>query len=319
MSEPMTKSDAGKLFDEFLEHPKLVWGANNTGCEAKADLMAEVASENGYEVSKIWVRPQTSADSFLVYLNEAGTEQTAWNYHVAIMVKVKNGSSSETMVMDPSLFDEPVSLDTWSSRLTRLSDQYDVPLEFKESRREAFFGPEDMISNSNRQNALARREEILNNSSNMDDPMVFEGFMMKHRGEFVDELMESNPQKFEQLKTLLLNEDFKKWFRTPVPNGELKTRLGKNRFYGIKSNKIKQKVNVGDIDASVQLKEHYWEQIGLAFKKLSNRSKELLGGGFNADTMAFKADWEDGTFRQKWFSSDGGGTWSEYNVNVDID
>lgn len=313
----MTKNDAQSLLNDFLEHPKLVWGANNTGCEAKADLMAEIASDKGYEVSKIWIRPQSNNDSFLVYMNEAGTESTAWNYHVAILVKVKNGSSSDTMVIDPSLFDEPVSVDVWNKRLTRLSDQYNVDLEIKESRKEAFFGPEDMLNTSNRQNAIARRNEILENSSNMDDPVVFDGFMMKLRGEFVDELMETDPARFEKLKVMLRNEDFEKWFKKPIPNNKLKAQLAGSNFYGIKSTVIKNKVDVSELEASVRLKKLYWEQIGNAFDKLTQRSQELLNGGFNTETMTFKIEWEEGFFRQSWFSHNNEELWTKYGISAD--
>lgn len=317
MSTPMTKNDAQSLLNDFLEHPKLVWGANNTGCEAKADLMAEIASDKGYEVSKIWIRPQSNNDSFLVYMNEAGTESTAWNYHVAILVKVKNGSSSDTMVIDPSLFDEPVSVDVWNKRLTRLSDQYNVDLEIKESRKEAFFGPEDMLNTSNRQNAIARRNEILENSSNMDDPVVFDGFMMKLRGEFVDELMETDPARFEKLKVMLRNEDFEKWFKKPIPNNKLKAQLAGSNFYGIKSTVIKNKVDVSELEASVRLKKLYWEQIGNAFDKLTQRSQQLLSGGFNTETMTFKIEWEEDFFRQSWFSHNNEELWTKYGISAD--
>lgn len=313
----MTKNDAQSLLNDFLEHPKLVWGANNTGCEAKADLMAEIASDKGYEVSKIWIRPQSNNDSFLVYMNEAGTESTAWNYHVAILVKVKNGSSSDTMVIDPSLFDEPVSVDVWNKRLTRLSDQYNVDLEIKESRKEAFFGPEDMLNTSNRQNAIARRNEILENSSNMDDPVVFDGFMMKLRGEFVDELMETDPARFEKLKVMLRNEDFEKWFKKPIPNNKLKAQLAGSNFYGIKSTVIKNKVDVSELEASVRLKKLYWEQIGNAFDKLTQRSQQLLSGGFNTETMTFKIEWEEDFFRQSWFSHNNEELWTKYGISAD--
>lgn len=317
MSTPMTKTEVNSLFNDFLNHPKLVWGANNTGCEARADLMAEIASEKGYEVSKIWIRPLDSNDSFLVYLNEAGTEMTAWNYHVAILVKMKNGSSSDTMVIDPSLFDEAVSIDTWNKRLTRLSDQYDVNLEIKESKKEAFFGPEDMLTSSNRQNALAKREEILANSSNMDDPTIFDGFMMKLRGEFVDELKAADPQKFEKLKVMLRDEEFSKWFKRPIPNNQLRNQLTSSKYYGINSSLIKNNVDVSQFEASVRLKEHYWEQIGTAFEKLTAKSQEILNGGFNQRTQLFRIEWEEDFFRSSWYSPSNDEIWSKYGFSAD--
>ncbi|UZR96381.1 protein-glutamine glutaminase family protein [Chondrinema litorale] len=134
----MTKKDAEIFFDVVLKHPKLFWKANNTGCEAQADLVAELTFQKGFKVNKIWIRPLSPSDSFLVYLNEAGTEFTAWNYHVAAAVEVNDASNTETLIIDPTLFDKPVNLEFWHKRLSRLSNQYNVILE-KNNLKEKHF------------------------------------------------------------------------------------------------------------------------------------------------------------------------------------
>lgn len=316
MSTPLSKSDADALFAEFLDHPKLVWGANNTGCEARADLMAEIAHAKGYGVSKIWIRPQSASDSFLVYLNDAGTETMAWNYHVAILVKMETGTVIEPMVIDPSLFDGPVTIYAWKKRLARLSDQYDVGLEIVESRREAFFGPEDMANSSNRQNALTKREEILANSSNLADPVVLDGFMIKLRGEFVDRLMETDPERFEKLKVMLRDGEFSKWFKKPLAANRLKAQLENDTFFGIECGRIKALVDVSAPTASVQLKEHFWEPIGRAFQRLTDKSEKIQNGGFNTETMTFKIEWEDDFFRHSWYSPDSNELWKKYGLSA---
>ncbi len=312
----MSKSEVNSLFKDFLNHPKLVWSANNTGCESKADLMAQIAHEKGYEVSKIWVRPLNSTDNFPIYLNAAKTESTVWNYHVAIQVKVKTSNGSETMIIDPSLFDEPVSMDTWSKRMTSKANEYDYDLEFKESRREAFFGPEDMVTSETRARAIAKRDEILSNSGNLNDPVVRAGYLMKLRGQFVDDLMKTNPDKFSYLEELLLNQKFNTWFTSPLPMDQITKILDENpRFYGIKSSEIRFKIDLSAADASFEIKKQYWQKIGRAFERLSNKSEALLEGGFNSQSQAFRYEWESATFRGKWFSPIGEAEWIKYGLD----
>jgi hypothetical protein len=309
------RKDAERFFEFVLEHPLLFWEANNTGCEAKADLVAELAFERGFEVTKVWIQPQSLSDSFLVYLNEAGTEHTAWNYHVATELKIPE-DAADTLIIDPTLYDKPVHLDIWHERLSRLSKQYDVDLEVKRSRREAFFGPEDFLNSSNRTKALAKREKILTNAANLDDPIVLDGMMMKLRGAFVDFLMKSDPERFNKLKVMLRNEAFATWFKKPIPVKKLKSQLNKSTFFGIESVLIKNSINLSETLASVKLKEKFWEPIGTAFKKLTQRSEEILNGNFNTETMTFKIDWEDESFRRSWYSPNSEEIWNNYGLTV---
>lgn len=317
MREPMTNSDAKNLFSSFLNHPKLIWGANNSGCEAKADLMAEIASEKGYEVSKIWVRPQGAADTFLVPLNNAETETTAWNYHVAILVKVKDGPRSEIKVMDPSLFQNPVSLNEWTERVSKYSDQTGVSLEFRETQRELFFGPDDMTNMDLRRSALAKREKILKNSANLDDPVVYEGFMMKLRGEFVDHLYTTDRQKFKKLKSLLIGNDFENWFKTPIKNNVLADKIRtRPRYFGIKTNEIKEKINLDDIYASVELKKAFWEKVGNSLNKLKKHAAKLNDNPDDA-AFQFQVKWHNEDFREKWFEPFSDDIWEQFGVSLE--
>ncbi|NVK86223.1 MAG: hypothetical protein HWE21_17990 [Cytophagia bacterium] len=312
-------SELGKgaegFFKYVAEHPKLFWGANNTGCEAKTDLVAELASERGFETAKIWIRPQSATDSFLVYMNEAGTEYTAWNYHVATELKIQK-DTTETLIIDPTIFDKPVHMDIWYERLSRLSRQYNVVLEVKRSRREAFFGPEDFLTSSNREKALLKREKILMNAANLDDPIILDGIMMKLRGAFVDILMKSEPERFNELRVMLRNEAFAIWFKKPIPVKKLNSQLTKNTFFGIDADLIKNSINLSEAFASVELKEKFWEPIGIAFKKLTQRSEEILNGRFTRETMTFKIDWEDKFFRRSWYSPNSEEIWNNYGLTV---
>lgn len=311
-----TKSniEVDRFFEFASRHPKLFWNARNTGCEAKADLIAELAFERGFEVTKIWIRPLNASDSFLVYLNEAGTEVAAWNYHVAVELKITD-NESDNLIIDPSLFDKAVDLDKWKERLSLLSSQYGVVLEIIKSKREAFFGPEDFLNSSNRRKALAKREEILNKAFNINDPIIFDGIMMKLRGAFVDALMKSDSDSYNKLRVSLRNDAFENWFKHPIPHKKLESQLNKHSYYGIDTSQIKNSINLSNIDASVRLKEKFWKPVSHAIKVLAERAEGILSGGFNTETMTFKIEWEDNNFRRSWFSPSGNHIWNRYGLS----
>ena len=311
-----SKKEVFAFFDFVLQHPNLFWNANNTGCEAKADLVAELASEKGLSVQKIWIRPLSTSDSFPVYLNNTGTEATNWNYHVAVEVVLTN-NPNDSLIIDPTLFENPVDVAVWKERLTRLSNQYNFNLEIKRSSKEAFFGPEDFLTSDNRKKALERRVEILHNSSNLKDPMVFDGFFMKLRGAFVDELQKTDVENFNQLKVFLRNKPFETWFKKPIPNTTLASHLTKETYYGIASSEIKNAINLTEIDACIQLKRKFWLPVGKAIRKLTEHSEKVLNGGFNTQTMTFKIDWEEDYFRKAWYDNNSEEIWNTYGLSVE--
>ncbi|UZR96380.1 hypothetical protein [Chondrinema litorale] len=151
----------------------------------------------------------------------------------------------------------------------------------------------------------------------MNDPIVFDGFMMKLRGVFVDKLMVADLERFQKLKVMLRNNEFKKWFQKPITNDKLKSQLSNKNFYGIESSTIKNNIDLSLKEASVNLKEIYWEQIGKAFRKLTDRSQQLLNGGFNTETLTFKIEWEEDYFRRSWYAPNSEELWAKYGIPVD--
>lgn len=67
----------------------------------------------GYDSQKIFVYTTFGA---LQADTKAGCCQ-AWSWHVAPLVGVEKGNSTELMVIDPSLFDAPVGINTWISKM----------------------------------------------------------------------------------------------------------------------------------------------------------------------------------------------------------
>ncbi len=300
---PMNRSANRDLFRVFVNHPKLIWGASNTGCEAKADLMAEIAEERGHEALKIWIHPSNRTHQFPVYLNRAKSEFTHWSYHVAIAVRIEDGAESDLEVIDPTLLNEPVNVEEWTRVVSILADEYDQLLLVTKSQRTAFFGPDDVDSDEGRVNSLERREEILTNASNLNDPVIFSGFLMKLRGDFVDEMMRTNPEEYQELESLLIMTEFRDWFRAPLSNKLMTELLSKYpRYYGVDSSEIFARVDMTDALVSIELKKALWAEVGRAFEKLRDRADDLTGGRWSPIASLFRSYWEDDMFRAGWYS-----------------
>lgn len=314
IKDPINQSDAKGLFNEFLNHPKLTWTASNSGCEARADMMAEIAESKGYDVGKIWVHPSSSTDTFQVYLNHANTESTVWNYHVAIMIKIKEGNGESIYVMDPSFFDKPVKINEWVDQVSRLNDQYDSRLTFTESGTKPFYGPHDHVTPELRREYIQKRDEILANASNLNDEIVLDGVLSKKRGQYIDDLFYNQPDQFADFERLFQNPNFSLWFGNPENSQKLKSALNSSsKYFNIDSSTIKSNINLNDPLASYELKKRYWKEIGEFFGKLKKRSVEL-NNGTSDQAIGFKIDWEDREFQQKWFSPMGQDLWRQYGV-----
>ncbi len=312
MNRPTTRD----LFRAFVTHSKLVWGASNTGCEAKADLMAEIAEERGFAVSKIWIHPASASDQFPVYLNRAKSERTRWNYHVAIAVRIGSGAESNLEVIDPTLFHEPVNAAEWSRVASLLATEYNQSLQVTESPRHAFFGPHDIVSEEGRTKTLERREAILTNASNMDDPVIFAGCLMKLRGDFVDGMQRTNPAEFQKLESLLIMGEFRDWFFAPLSLDRMVELLGEHpRYYGVDSAAILAKVDMENVLASFELKRTLWAEVGRAMRKLRERADALNLGRWSPEASLFRTFWKNAMYRARWYSPFEEAEWRSFGLD----
>ncbi|MFT7486623.1 MAG: hypothetical protein ACI9F9_002478 [Candidatus Paceibacteria bacterium] len=312
----MNRSAIGDLFRACVNHPKLFWEASNTGCEAKADLMAEIAEERGHDVSKIWIHPASAGGQFPVYLNRAKSERTRWNYHVAIAVKTRDGAVSDSEVIDPTLFQEPVNVAEWIRVASLLAAEYDQSLLVTESPRHAFYGPDDIVSSEGRARALERREAILTNASNLNDPVIFGGCLMKRRGDFVDGMMRTNPVGFQKLESLLIMGEFRDWFCAPLSVQRMVELLGEHpRYYGVDSAEILARVDRTDVLASFELKKALWAEVGRAIRRLRERVDALNLGRWSPEASLFRTLWKDAMYRARWFSPFEEAEWRSFGLD----
>jgi len=103
---------ANKLFSDFQNEKKIPFGYPREGCYARAAAMAQIAEKQDIIVGKIFV------EGLLTVEPKGKFQVLLWQYHVApiVSVKHKNGKS-ELLVLDPSLFDRPITIKEWKNKM----------------------------------------------------------------------------------------------------------------------------------------------------------------------------------------------------------
>lgn len=82
------------------------------GCYARAHKMRQIMNEEyNYEPQKVFSYEGPSGSLAV----DAGDCCVYWWYHVAPLVTVKTATGTAQYVIDPSMFDEPVSIATWTA------------------------------------------------------------------------------------------------------------------------------------------------------------------------------------------------------------
>ncbi len=108
----ITPERATQLFKKALAMKDIAWNYKKDGCYARAHLMARSFEAEGVRVDKVWINGNLSVKEF--------NSSAEWNYHVAPIVYVKNPNGLiQKMVIDPSLFDRPVSVDEWDLKISK--------------------------------------------------------------------------------------------------------------------------------------------------------------------------------------------------------
>ncbi|MFX1469498.1 MAG: protein-glutamine glutaminase family protein [Promethearchaeota archaeon] len=99
------------------------------GCWARAHKMCYLMNQDGEDPEKVWIE-----DSLHVTTSNHPNCSVSWRYHVAPTLTVSTSEGDVRRVIDPSLFDNPVSVDVWkdeqgnpgaSLRYTAWTDYYD--------------------------------------------------------------------------------------------------------------------------------------------------------------------------------------------------
>ncbi|GAA5526498.1 WXG100 family type VII secretion target [Herpetosiphon gulosus] len=120
-------ADATLIFDDMTNEPDIPFQFPYDGCYARAYLMGNRMVEryafNQEHISKVFIFDTALGDG----LNELridqqfqydGFEPVEWDYHVAPSIMVRDAQGNlQPMIIDPSLFDHPVTIEEWKQSM----------------------------------------------------------------------------------------------------------------------------------------------------------------------------------------------------------
>lgn len=121
---------ASELFKKAQKMDDIAWKYKPDGCYARAHLMARRFEEEGVRVDKVWIKGDLAVP-------EANIR---WNFHVAPIVYVEDEKGLiKKMVIDPSLFDKPVTVEEWDAKMQKNTIKGSVVTAFPFPENSAFY------------------------------------------------------------------------------------------------------------------------------------------------------------------------------------
>ncbi len=112
---PLSQAQAGQLFGDLAGQKHIPFDYPPDGCYARAHEMCRIMQERGIECGKAWIYA-SPGQALRVEGTPMGTIE--WRYHVAPIVNVQGQDGvTRPMVVDPSMFDHPVTQDEWKGAM----------------------------------------------------------------------------------------------------------------------------------------------------------------------------------------------------------
>jgi len=109
---------AKKAFDKEKARSDIAFKYPKDGCYARAHLMCKDIKNSGGNPGKVWAFPKDPADPLHAKTPHDPAGHVEWRYHVAPTVPIKGADGKvKDMVVDPSLFDEPVTIEQWNGAM----------------------------------------------------------------------------------------------------------------------------------------------------------------------------------------------------------
>ncbi len=119
--DTVTLEQARAVFAWLASQEDIAFRYVPDGCYARTHLMIKRMQAMGLNPGRVWAFRPTSEGAIYVVTpygkdRQGGQAIQKWSYHCAPTLKVRLADGSEgTCVIDPSLFDRPVILETWKS------------------------------------------------------------------------------------------------------------------------------------------------------------------------------------------------------------
>jgi hypothetical protein len=103
------EKDLDQVFKQLADDQEIPFNYPKDGCYARAEEMTRLLEKDGITAVKVFVEGRLE-----VQTPHAAGGKVDWWYHVAPVVLVENSSHQYVpMVIDPSIFDHPVTTDEW--------------------------------------------------------------------------------------------------------------------------------------------------------------------------------------------------------------
>lgn len=142
----ISEAAAQEIFDELKNNDEFFWEHIEDCCLARAHKMCSIFKAKGIYSEKI--RADNPEGTWMSSFGLAAPDKRApgkylcFNFHVAAVIQVKIPNGVEERVIDPALFDPPVTQQVWSDNLInrhsiRPDGTIDQSLQKKEYRRMA--------------------------------------------------------------------------------------------------------------------------------------------------------------------------------------
>lgn len=111
----LSKSRADQLFKELAGEPNIPFDYPDDCCYTRANRMCGIMQKEGIQCGKVWnYSHDYPIDSLRVTTSNNPKGYVTWKYHVAPVVDVQgDDGATRVMVLDPSTFDHPVTVDEW--------------------------------------------------------------------------------------------------------------------------------------------------------------------------------------------------------------
>ena len=144
----LSEESAQMIFDELKNNDEFFWEYTDDGCLARAHKMCAILHKLGVFCEKIradnahttWLR------SFGISILKEDNKWLHMNFHMAVLVKVAISTWIEDRVIDPALFDGPVSVETWLGKLVnRDSIKNDGTVDISEQQKDVTRLPFDVF------------------------------------------------------------------------------------------------------------------------------------------------------------------------------
>ena len=122
--ETVTLAKATQIFQAMIKQDDIAFRYPVDGCYARAELMIERMARQGLKPRKVWA--VANGNELVAKTKNHPKGFVTWGYHVAPVLRVRIAADKQLWyVIDPSLFDRPVTIREWRARMKRPHSAYE--------------------------------------------------------------------------------------------------------------------------------------------------------------------------------------------------